>query len=262
MDETSCNGYNWQTVESSALLNQPTKTIFYSATSRAATDYPWPYSSREFRRGLCQTTGKREKEDFDTLSEWVSVRSLIYIKINQPNGSMSTCNTSIFKDPNVYTKHLSHLHDNYVVVPAEKASSNIVFVYKSHYIDCLIKELCIDNPSIPQWHLRKWKSWTIMGLFCVSLECQPKMKNWIYHHSIGFLNYTTVLINSTILLGKNSFRFTAPTLWNSLPDNFRTENSFSPFKSLLQSWDGSKCRCSACRWLKFCFWFAYILKKI
>jgi hypothetical protein len=25
------------------------------------------------------------------------------------------------------------------------------------------------------------------------------------------------------------------------------------------SWNGSKCRCSACRWLKFCFWFAYIL---
>jgi hypothetical protein len=45
---------------------------------------------------------------------------------------MSTYNTSIFKDPNV-TKHLSHLHDNYVVVPAEKSSSNIVFVYKSHY---------------------------------------------------------------------------------------------------------------------------------
>ena len=47
--------------------------------------------------------------------------------------------------------------------------------------------------------------------------------------------------------GKQSFRFAAPTLWNSLPDHFRTENSFSQFKSLLQSWNGSKCRCSACR---------------
>jgi hypothetical protein len=34
-----------------------------------------------------------------------------------------------------------------------------------------------------------------MGLFSVSLECQPKMKNWIYHHPVGFL------INSAILLG-------------------------------------------------------------
>jgi hypothetical protein len=60
--------------------------------------------------------------------------------------------------------------------------------------------------------------------------------------------------------GKNTFRFAAPTLWNSLPvpDHFGTENSFSQFKSLLQSWNGSKCHCSACRWLKFCFWFAYI----
>ena len=57
---------------------------------------------------------------------------------------------------------------------------------------------------------------------------------------------------------KNSFRFAASTLWNSLPDHFRTENSFSQFKNLLQSWNGSKCCFSACRWLKFCFWFAYI----
>ena len=60
------------------------------------------------------------------------------------------------------------------------------------------------------------------------------------------------------LYGKNSFTFAASTLWNSLRDHFRTENSFSQFKSLLQSWNGSKCRCSACRWLTFCFWFAYI----
>ena len=51
---------------------------------------------------------------------------------------------SIFKDPNV-AKDLSHLHDKYVVVPADKAPTNIIFVCKSHYIDCLIKELCINN---------------------------------------------------------------------------------------------------------------------
>ena len=27
------------------------------------------------------------------------------------------------------------------------------------------------------------------------------MKNWIYHHPIGFLNYTSVFSNSAILLG-------------------------------------------------------------
>jgi hypothetical protein len=89
--------------------------------------------------------GKREKEDLDTLSEWVkSVRSLIQIRIKKLNGSMSIRSTSIFKDPNV-AKYLSLLHDKYVIVSADKAPNNIVFVCKSHYIDCLIKELGIDN---------------------------------------------------------------------------------------------------------------------
>ena len=33
----------------------------------------------------------------------------------------------------------------YVIVSADKAPNNIVFVCKSHYIDCFIKELGIDN---------------------------------------------------------------------------------------------------------------------
>jgi hypothetical protein len=57
---------------------------------------------------------------------------------------MSTRCAPICKDPNV-AKHLFLLHDKYVIVSADKASNNIVFVCKSHYIDCLIKELGIDN---------------------------------------------------------------------------------------------------------------------
>jgi hypothetical protein len=90
---------------------------------------------------------KREKEDLDTLSEWVkNVRSLIQIRIKTLSGSMSARSTSTFKNPNV-ARHLSLLHDKYVFVSADKAPNNIVFVCKSHYIDCLIKGLskCIDN---------------------------------------------------------------------------------------------------------------------
>ena len=50
--------------------------------------------------------------------------------------------------------------------------------------------------------LRKRNSWPIIGLFYVPLEFQPKIKTWIYHHSTTeFLNYTSVLSNSDILLG-------------------------------------------------------------
>jgi hypothetical protein len=55
-----------------------------------------------------------------------SVRSLIQVRI----GSMNTRSTSIFKDTNV-AKHLSLLHDKYVIVSADKAPNNVVFVCKS-----------------------------------------------------------------------------------------------------------------------------------
>jgi hypothetical protein len=42
-------------------------------------------------------------------------------------------------------KCLSSLHDKYVIVPADKASNNIVFVCKSYYFECLIKELGINS---------------------------------------------------------------------------------------------------------------------
>jgi hypothetical protein len=68
---------------------------------------------------------KREKEDLYTLSEWVkSVMSLIQIRIKK----LSTRSTSIFKDTNV-AKHLSLLHDKYVIISADKAHNNIVFCW-------------------------------------------------------------------------------------------------------------------------------------
>ena len=70
---------------------------------------------------------KREKKDLDTLSEWVkSVRSLIQIRIKTLSESMSIRSTSIFKDPNV-AKHLSLLHDKYIIVSADKAPNNVCF---------------------------------------------------------------------------------------------------------------------------------------
>jgi len=67
---------------------------------------------------------------------------VIQIRIEKPNESMST-RTSMVKDSYI-AKHLYNLHDKYVV-PADKAPNKIGFVCKSHYVDCLINELGIDN---------------------------------------------------------------------------------------------------------------------
>lgn len=46
--------------------------------------------------------------------------------------------------------------------------------------------------------------------------------------------------------GKNSFRYSAAKLWNSLPDEFRQCSSYSQFSSLIGSWSTPECHCSAC----------------
>lgn len=51
-------------------------------------------------------------------------------------------NTNL-KDPNV-ARHVSYLHDKYIVVPTDRFPNKIVFVCISHYINCLINDLCID----------------------------------------------------------------------------------------------------------------------
>lgn len=42
-------------------------------------------------------------------------------------------------------KQLDRLHDQYVLVPADKASNNIFFVCKAHYINSIFKELGFDS---------------------------------------------------------------------------------------------------------------------
>ena len=88
---------------------------------------------------------KREQEQVETLSDWIrSIKSLILARMRRIKTSMSTNAKSIFDDPTVI-KTLSYLHDNYVIVPADKAHNNMVFVCKRHYIDCLVKEMGIDS---------------------------------------------------------------------------------------------------------------------
>ena len=81
---------------------------------------------------------KREQEDTDSLSEWIkNVRSLILKRMKILSRSMSVSATSVFKDLD-QVKSLFIIHDKYVVVKADKAQINIVFVCKTHNIQCLL----------------------------------------------------------------------------------------------------------------------------
>ena len=53
---------------------------------------------------------------------------------------MSHRHESVFEDPDVAAE-LAEIREKFVVVPADKASNNTVFVCKTHYIRGLIEEL-------------------------------------------------------------------------------------------------------------------------
>ena len=53
---------------------------------------------------------------------------------------MSHRHESVFDDPDVAAE-LAEIHEKFVVVPADKASNNIIFVCKTHYINWLMEEL-------------------------------------------------------------------------------------------------------------------------
>jgi hypothetical protein len=87
---------------------------------------------------------KREVDqdpELESSSDWVrTIRSLVQGRIHKLKNCVISRHKSVFKDQEA-VKCLSSLHDKYVIVPAD----NIVFVCKSYYFECLIKELGINN---------------------------------------------------------------------------------------------------------------------
>ena len=91
---------------------------------------------------------KREEVNVNCLSEWIkAVRTKISQRICKLKHKVKTKVDCAFNDPHV-VKCLDFLQQNYVLVPADKAPNNVVFVCKSYYINCLLKELGLsDNQS-------------------------------------------------------------------------------------------------------------------
>ena len=116
--------------------------------------FTWRYNFKiimESVEAFARDWTKQEEVEVDTLSEWVkSIRRLLQRRIYMVCRQINTKPKSIFRDPDV-TKALAFLHDQYVPVPADKASNNIVFVCKHYYYKCLIEEVGLvghtQNPT-------------------------------------------------------------------------------------------------------------------
>ena len=66
-------------------------------------------------------------------------------------------------------------------------------------------------------------------------------------YNFRYENMLQVPTVRTSRYGKNSFRFEAARVWNSLPNEIRCAKSFKEFKGLIHTWSGPKCKCSMCQ---------------
>ena len=99
--------------------------------------------------------GQRKKTSKLTLFLSGSSRSPTFLKrrIRRLKHSVNTRHESVFSDPDV-VRELSRLHENFVIVPADKASNNYTFVCKRHYVSILSEELGLNSlPGTPTYNL-------------------------------------------------------------------------------------------------------------
>jgi hypothetical protein len=112
-------------------------------------------SVKEYTR--CWT--KSEGEELDTLYEWIkNIRKLLKSRIHYLSGKMHTIYPSVFKITEVVNE-LRRPHYNFVLVPADKASNNIVFVCKKYYYELLLNEVgytfTFGNPTYTRANFTK-----------------------------------------------------------------------------------------------------------
>ena len=97
---------------------------------------------------------KKEDVEVDTLSEWVkSIADVLKRRIRRLKRSVNTRHESIFYDPEV-VRELSRLHENFVIIHADKASNNYTCVCKKYCVSILIEELGLNSlPGNPTYNL-------------------------------------------------------------------------------------------------------------
>ena len=138
--------------------------------------YPW-HQNFSITMDACEEYARRwaKKEDVevDTLSEWIkSIADVLKRRIRRLKHFVNTRHESIFSDPDV--RELSRLHENFVIVPADKASNNYTFVCKRHYVRILSEELGLNSlPGNPTYNLTDFlhqRCWTTTNRSSLHLE--------------------------------------------------------------------------------------------
>ena len=51
---------------------------------------------------------------------------------------------------------------------------------------------------------------------------------------------------NTVKFGDNSVKSLGPHIWNSLPEEIKSEQSYEKFKGFIETWYGPNCKCCLC----------------
>ena len=110
--------------------------------------------------GACQTVGKKRwcrcRHSFRSPILW-------NVEFDDLKRSVNTRHESIFCEPQV-VRDLSCVHENCVIVPADKASNNYTFVCRKYYVSILIEELGHNSlPLNPTYNLTDFSASEVLS---------------------------------------------------------------------------------------------------
>ena len=118
----------------------------------------------------------------------------------------------------------------------------------------------LHKANLPSLEIRRLRTMSIECFKIIHDLSPPCLSNLVSRrestYSFRYTNILDIPRVRTVTYGKKSFKFAVPLLWNELPEHFRTQTNFLQFKSLISSWNGKVCKCSACSaWYvcKLCF---------
>jgi hypothetical protein len=117
--------------------------------------------------------------------------------------------------------------------------------YKSTYDELLEKSLL---PTLKVRRLRTLaiETFKILNKFSpIFLHDLITYKNNSY--SFRYSNTANLPNVRTTRYGLHSFRYSAPKIWNSLPNAVRHLTTINQFKSFINTWSGPNCQCNSCR---------------
>ena len=142
----------------SIVRNENLRDILYKGPKfREPVSFSW-HQNYNIIMDACEVYARQwnKKEDVG-LDIFPNGLSLLVMWLNAESDNLNILSTS---DPSpffvtlVLSMQFPRLHENFVIVPVDKASNNYTFVCKKHYVDILIKELGLHSlPGNPTQHL-------------------------------------------------------------------------------------------------------------